>query len=158
MLSGTAGLLYDHHLPQLSQLSRPVTEGSLASQLPRMLRQILWPSALALVLLWWMQGWLLPLLYDPRMHVSPIALAAFWAGDFMRVVSAVFLFTLYALHASKAIACGEWLSQPLLASLMVLGAAQNLLWTGLAHWATYFVYAAFNAFVAIWFLKRQPPK
>ena len=147
MLSGAAGLLDDHHLPQLS---RHVTEGRLASQLPVVLRQILWPSAVALVLLWSMQSWLLPLLYDQRMQVSPIASAAFWAGDFMRVVSAVFLFALYALHASKAIAWGEWLSQPLLASLLMLGAAHSLLWTGLAHWATYVVYAAFNAGAVWW--------
>ncbi len=155
VLSGAVGVLYYHHLPQLS---RHVTEGNLASQLPRVLRQILWPGALALVLLWWMQGWLLPLLYDTRMQVSPLASAAFWAGDFMRVVSAVFLFALYALHASKAIAWGEWLSQPLLAGLLMLGAAQSLLWTGLAHWATYVVYAAFNACVVIGLLKHQLPK
>ena len=154
VLSVAAGLLYYHHLPQLS---RHVTEGRLASQLPVVLRQILWPSAVALVLLWSMQSWLLPLLYDQSMQVSPIASAAFWAGDFMRVVSAVFLFALYALHASKAIAWGEWLSQPLLASLLMLGAAHSLLWTGLAHWATYVVYAAFNAGAVVWLSKRQRP-
>ena len=72
VLSVAAGLLYYHHLPQLS---RHVTEGRLASQLPVVLRQILWPSAVALVLLWSMQSWLLPLLYDQRMQVSPIASA-----------------------------------------------------------------------------------
>lgn len=142
VLSGASGVLYFHYLPRLSQSAQ---RGLLQAHLFKALRQVWGPSVLALVGLWSMQSWLLPWLYDARLTVDPGVSALFWAGDGLRVLSAVFLFGLYAQQASQTIAWGEWLSQPLLALLLGLGAAEALRWTGWAHLATYAVYASFNA-------------
>ena len=71
-------------------------------------------------------------------------------GFALRIASATLLYALFALHASKAIAWGEWLSQPLLAGLLLLGAAHSLPLTGAAHVMTYLTYAAFNLWAVWW--------
>lgn len=157
VLSGAAAVLYYHHLPRLSQWAQ---QGQLREHLPRVLRQVLWPSLALLLLLWALQSAVLPLLYDERLQASPgvtaAVTAAFWAGDLARIAAAVFLYALFALHASKTIAWTEWLSQPLLAALLVLGAGQSLWLAGTAHLGTYVLYAGVNAVAVGWWVWRRP--
>ena len=48
---------------------------------------------------------------------------------------------LYILHRTRIISVVELFSQPLLALLLILGAAHSLIWVGVAHLFTYIVYA-----------------
>ena len=141
VLSGAAGVLYFHYLPWLSQ---QVQHGSVWPALRHIARRVTLPGAVALLALFALQHQILPALYSEQLALPWHTTALFWAGDALRIASATLLYALYALHASKAIAWGEWLSQPLLAALLLLGAAQSLPWTGAAHVVTYFVSAGFN--------------
>ena len=152
ILSSASALLYYHYLPQLSQWAQT---GQLSQQLPRVLRRMVLPCGSLLLVLWLLQTSALPLLYDERLQASPAVTAAMWGGDLLRIVAAVFLYALFALHASKTIAWGEWLSQPLLAMLLAMGAAQSLMFTGLAHMGTYALYAIVNALAVAWHLRQS---
>lgn len=155
ILSSASAFLYYHYLPKLSQWAQA---GQLRQQLPQVMRRMVLPCGALLLVLWLLQTSVLPLLYDERLQASPAVTAAMWGGDLLRIVAAVFLYALFALHASKTIAWGEWLSQPLLALLLVMGAAQSLLYTGVAHMGTYALYAAVNALAVAWHLRQSPKR
>jgi hypothetical protein len=59
----------------------------------------------------------------------------------MRILAIIFLMAVYILHRTKTISVVELFSQPLLALLLTLGAAQRLIWVGAAHLFTYAIYA-----------------
>ena len=64
---------------------------------------------------------------------------------------------LYILHRTRTISVVELFSQPLLALLLTLGAAQSLIWVGMAHLFTYTVYASlcFLGVVLLWFVPEK---
>jgi hypothetical protein len=152
VLSSASAFLYYHYLPKLSLW---VQAGQLRAQLPQVMRRMVLPCGALLLTLWLLQTSVLPLLYDQRLQASPVVTATLWGGDLLRIVAAVLLYALFALHASKTIAWGEWLSQPLLALLLAMGAAQSLVFTGLAHMGTYALYAAVNALAVAWHLRQS---
>jgi hypothetical protein len=152
ILSSASAFLYYHYLPKLSLWAQA---GQLRAQLPQVMRRMVLPCGTLLLVLWMLQTSVLPLLYDERLQASPEVTGALWGGDLLRIVAAVLLYALFALHASKTIAWGEWLSQPLLALLLALGAAQSLMFTGLAHMGTYALYAVVNALAVAWHLRRN---
>jgi hypothetical protein len=152
ILSSASAFLYYHYLPKLSLWAQA---GQLQSRLPQVMRRMVLPCGALLLVLWLLQTSVLPLLYDERLQASPAVTAAMWGGDLLRIVAAVFLYALFALHASKTIAWGEWLSQPLLALLLAMGAAQSLMFTGLAHMGTYALYALVNAVAVAWHLRQM---
>ncbi len=151
VLSSASAFLYYHYLPKLSVWAQA---GQLQTELPKVMRRMVLPCGALLLTLWLLQTSVLPLLYDERLQASPAVTAALWGGDLLRIVAAVFLYALFALHASKTIAWGEWLSQPLLALLLVMGAAQSLMYTGVAHVGTYALYAVVNALAVAWHLRQ----
>jgi hypothetical protein len=151
ILSSASAFLYYHYLPKLSLWAQA---GQLRAQLPQVMRRMVLPCGTLLLVLWLLQTSVLPLLYDERLQASPAVTAALWGGDLLRIVAAVLLYALFALHASKTIAWGEWLSQPLLALLLAMGAAQSLMFTGLAHMGTYALYATVNALAVAWHLRQ----
>ena len=155
ILSSASAFLYYHYLPKLSLWAQA---GQLRQQLPQVMRRMVLPCGALLLVLWLLQTSVLPLLYDERLQASPAVTATLWGGDLLRIVAAVFLYALFALHASKTIAWGEWLSQPLLALLLAMGAAQTLMFTGLAHMGTYALYAAVNALAVAWHLRQSPKR
>jgi len=81
----------------------------------------------------------------------------FWSGDAMRVLAIIFLLALYILRRTKTISVVELFSQPLLAFLLTLGAAQSLIWVGAAHLFTYTVYALL-CFLGVALLWLAPQK
>jgi O-antigen/teichoic acid export membrane protein len=105
--------------------------------------QILIPSFAALLLLLIFQNPILLALYGDQLEVSREITAIFWLGDFLRIVAAVFLMGLYTLHASKAIALGELLSQPLFALLLFISINLSLVDIGKYHLLTYLIYSIF---------------
>ncbi len=147
IVSGAAGVLYFHYLPWLSQ---QVQQGPVWPALRHIGQRVTLPGAISLLALFVLQDQVLPALYSSQLTLPWQTTALFWGGDALRIASATLLYALFALHASKAIAWGEWLSQPLLAALLLLGAAHSLPLTGAAHVMTYFVYAAFN----FWAVRR----
>lgn len=153
ILSGSVGVLYYHYLPILSQHAR---QGSLQPILHHIAVRVCLPATLALACLFLLQDLLLPALYDPRLHVAWSISAWFWAGDALRIAAALFLYGLFARQAGRTIAVGEWLSQPLLAIILMMGAAQSLLATGFAHWIVYAIYAGYNGIAVLWFDRYSP--
>ena len=151
VVSSASAFLYYHYLPKLSVWAQA---GQLQKELPKVLRHVLLPCGAMLLGLWLLQTSVLPLLYDQRLQASPVVTATLWGGDLLRIVAAVLLYALFALHASKTIAWSEWLSQPLLALLLAMGAAQSLVFTGLAHMGTYALYAVVNALAVAWHLRQ----
>lgn len=152
VVSSASAFLYYHYLPKLSVWAQA---GQLKKELPKVMRHVLLPCGALLLTLWLLQTTVLPLLYDQRLQASSVVTATMWGGDLLRIVAAVLLYALFALHASKTIAWSEWLSQPLLALLLATGAAQSLLFTGLAHTGTYALYAAVNALAVVWHLRQS---
>lgn len=75
----------------------------------------------------------------------------------MRVLAIIFLMALYILRRTKTISVVELFSQPLLALLLTLGAAQSLIWVGTAHLFTYTVYATL-CFLGVALLWLAPQK
>lgn len=146
VLSIANSILYYHFLPRLSL---EAANGTLPTGLKRATVKVIVPGIIALVLLYLFQEPILKLLYTSELKVSHDVSALFWGGDALRMFAGLLLFGLYALHANRAIALGEWLSQPLLALLLTLGAAASLLGVGLAHAVTYTVFVLLN----LWLLR-----
>ena len=144
--------LYFHFLPKIS---KEINQTNPIRSLFRISIYILAPSLMALILLYIMREPILHLLYDSRLNIDSSISLIFWSGDFLRIVSAIFLMGLYSLHCSKTIAWGEFLSQPLYALLLFLGAASSLISVGLAHLGTYFIYALFCFTCFIFFARER---
>ncbi len=141
ILSIANSILYYHFLPRLSL---DAANGNLPKGLQRATIRVILPGFIALVLLYLFQDPILKHLYTAELEVSHGISALFWGGDALRMFAGLLLFGLYAMHANRAIALGEWLSQPLLALFVTLGAATSLIGVGLAHMATYIVFVALN--------------
>ena len=107
---------------------------------------VLAPAAGLLALLFLAQAWLLALLYDARFVVSEAAAAWFLGGSWVRIVSWVFLYGLFAAHRTRTIMLGEFLSLPLFAALLWLGRdGMTLERASMLYLVTYLVYAIVNA-------------
>lgn len=156
VLSAVNSVLYYHFLPRLSLTA---AEGRLPEGLKVATYRVILPGCLLLMLLFIFQQPIMGMLYTADLNVSKSVSALFWGGDALRMFAGLLLFGLYALHANRAIAFGEWLSQPLLALLLILGAAHTLLGVGSAHLATYLVFVAFNLWLLhkIWTSFRKLP-
>lgn len=149
ILSVTNSILYYHFLPRLSLHA---ANGSLPTGMKNAAYKVIVPGVIALVLLYLFQGPILHSLYTSELQVTHVVSALFWGGDALRMFAGLLLFGLYALHANRAIALGEWLSQPLLALLLTLGAAFSLVGIGLAHVVTYTLFVLLNLWLlhTIW--------
>lgn len=145
--SSCYSILYYHFLPRLSLNA---ADGTLPQGLKLATYRVVLPGCLLLILLFMFQQPILSLLYTADLDVPRSVSALFWGGDALRMFAGLLLFGLYALHANRAIALGEWLSQPLLALLLALGAANTLLGVGLAHLSTYLIFVALN----LWLLHK----
>ena len=137
-----AGVLSLVFLPRLSS-----TYGS--TQFKReMMRAggvVLIPAACLLLLIYLNQRAMLATLYDARFAVSNETAALFMLGSWIRIVSWVFLFGLFAAHRTRMIVAGEMLSLPLLALLLWLFAdGMTLERTALIYLVSYIFYSGFN--------------
>ena len=140
VLSIAQSVLYFYFLPKIS---KEVSSQNLMLSMRNMAGQILIPSFAALLLLLIFQNPILHALYGDQLEVSREITTLFWLGDFLRIVAAVFLMGLYTLHASKAIAFGELLSQPLFAILLFISINLSLVDIGKYHLLTYMIYSIF---------------
>ena len=152
ILNGAQSTLYFYFLPKIS---KEINHTNPIKVMFRISLYILIPSLIALISLFIMQEQILHLLYDTRLNIDSNISLIFWSGDFLRIISAIFLMGLYSLHCSKAIALGEFLSQPLYALLLFLGAATSLINVGLAHLFTYLIYALFCFLCFIYSAKEK---
>lgn len=140
-----AGLLNAWSLPRLgAQAARE----DFVVELRRAARLVALPTALLLALLWWWLPEALALLYREDLALSRGEALFFFIGDWIRVMSWVALFGLFARHAAWAIAVGECLSLPLFAGLLwLLAGRYGVQEIGMLWCATYVVYGAFNVAV-----------
>lgn len=137
ILCAAQAVLYFHFLPLLSKN----TDGALHSRLNKVIIQVFIPSAVAFLLLFIARQAIFSFLYSGQLAVDWTVCLLFWSGDAMRVLAMIFLLALYILHRTKTISMVELFSQPLLAILLTLGAANSLVWIGAAHLFTYIIYA-----------------
>ena len=137
VLCAAQAVLYFHFLPLLSKSA----DDKLQSRLIKVILQVFIPSVLALLLLFFGRQMIFPFLYSSQLEVNWKVCLLFWSGDAMRILAIIFLMALYILHRTKTISVVELFSQPLLALLLTLGAAQRLIWVGAAHLFTYAIYA-----------------
>jgi O-antigen/teichoic acid export membrane protein len=140
VLSIAQSVLYFYFLPKIS---KEVSSQNLMYSMRNMAVKILIPSFIALLLLLIFQNPILHVLYGDQLEAPREITALFWLGDFLRIVAAVFLMGLYTLHASKAIAIGELLSQPLFALLLFISIHLSLVDIGKYHLLTYLIYSIF---------------
>jgi drug/metabolite transporter (DMT)-like permease len=147
------GVLSLYWLPRMANASNPA---ELRKLLRRAFYNVVVPSALALAVLALLASSALRVLFTDQFelpfHVSVLILA----GDAVRVLAWLFLFSLYACKATRLIAVGELLSLPLFASsLLLLGDSMTPTKIGAMWLATYTIYAGFNAY-AIARVMRSP--
>ncbi len=122
-------------------------------ELPRVLRgaarNVLLPSALLFVALYFTHRPLLALLYDPGFEVSPAAAALFFAGSAARIGAWIPLYALYAMRRTGMIALGELFSLPLFVLMLALAGEGLTLELAGAFWlASYLAYWVFNTWAA----------
>jgi len=153
VLCAAQAVLYFHFLPLLSKSAGD----QLQRRLIKVIFQVFIPSVLALLLLLYSRQMVFPLLYSSQLEVNWKVCLLFWSGDAMRILAIIFLMALYILHRTRTISVVELFSQPLLALLLTLGAAQSLIWVGMAHLFTYTVYASlcFLGVVLLWFVPEK---
>jgi len=137
-----AGLLNAWSLPRLGA---QLTRNGFVAELRRAARLVALPSALLLALLWWWLPEVLALLYREDLALSRRDALFFFIGDWVRMMSWVALFGLFARGAAWAIAVGECLSLPLFAGLLWLLAGHfGVKEIGMLWCASYVAYAVFN--------------
>lgn len=106
---------------------------------------VLIPAACLLLLICLNQRAMLATLYDARFVISDETAALFMLGSWLRIVSWLFLFGLFAAHRTRLIIAGEVLSLPLYALLLWLFAdGMTLERTALLYLVSYLVYLSFN--------------
>jgi len=137
VLCAAQAVLYFHFLPLLSKSAG----GSLQSRLTKVITQVFIPSVIALFFLFIGRQTIFSVLYSNELIIDWKVYLLFWSGDAMRILAIIFLMALYILHRTRIISVVELFSQPLLALLLILGAAHSLIWVGAAHLFTYTVYA-----------------
>ncbi len=139
-----AGLLNAYVLPRLSAAgNRP----AFFAELRTAAAWIVLPAGATLLLLWLALPDVLAVLYRADLGVGRRDAALFLLGDWVRVVSWVGLFGLFARRAAWGIAVGEFLSLPLFALLLTFAGPADLHDIGLLWLVTYAIYAAFNGWV-----------
>lgn len=143
-----AGLLNAYVLPRLGAAR---DRAAFLGELRASIAWIVLPAGAALGLLWWLLPEALGVLYRADLGVTREDGTLFLLGDWMRIVSWVPLFGLFAFRAAWAIALGELLSLPLFAALLALRAPAGLADVGLLWLLTYAAYALFNG----WILRRR---
>lgn len=118
---------------------------------------VLVPAACLLLLIFFNQRIMLATLYDARFAVSNETAALFMLGCWIRIVSWLFLYGLFAAHRTWLIVAGEVLSLPFFSLLLWLFAeGMTLERTALLYLVSYLVYLSFNAF-ALMYSPRNPP-
>ncbi len=140
-----AGVLNAHFLPRLGRVigDRPAFEKELW-------RSGVWtviPAGIALGLLWLMLPAVLPMLYRDDVGVGRGDAVFFFLGDWLRIMSWVALFALFARRSAWTISIGEVLSLPLFALLLSILHPNQLRAVGALWLLTYAAYAAFNGIV-----------
>jgi O-antigen/teichoic acid export membrane protein len=134
-----------------ARMSAAHPRGELAAVTRSATRAVLLPAALSFALLFVFHAPVLATLYDESFTVSRTAAALFFAGGALRIAAWIWLYALYAMTRTGAIALGELFSLPLFAGLLALwGDALTLERAGLAWLLSYAAYAAFN----YWAMRR----
>ena len=153
VLCAAQAVLYFHFLPLLSKSA----DDQLQSRLTKVILQVFIPSVFAFLLLLIGRQTIFSLLYSNQLVIDWKVCLLFWSGDAMRVLAIIFLLALYILRRTKTISVVELFSQPLLALLLTLGAAQSLIWVGAAHLFTYAVYASlcFLGVALLWLVPQK---
>jgi len=142
-----SGILWLLVLPRLSAAHRTAR---FYPELGRAAAATLAVSAAMMLLLWLNQAAVLETLYDARFSIPDRAAALFLLGDWLRIGSWVFLYALFAMQRTSAIAVGELLSVPLFAVLLVLNReGLGLERAGLMYCLSYAAYFAFMAAAAL---------
>lgn len=107
---------------------------------------VLIPTACLLLTIFFNQRTLLATLYDARFSVSDTTAMWFMLGCWLRIVSWLFLFGLFAAHRTRLIILGEIFSLPLYALLLWLFAdGMTLERSAVLYLVSYLVYLIFNA-------------
>jgi O-antigen/teichoic acid export membrane protein len=153
VLFAALAVLYFHFLPLLSKSA----DDQLQRRLIKVILQVFIPSVLALLLLFFGRQMIFPFLYSSQLEVNWKVCLLFWIGDAMRVLAIIFLMALYISYRTRTISVVELFSQPLLALLLTLGAAQSLIWVSAAHLFTYTIYASF-CFLGVLIMVRTPER
>lgn len=137
-----AGLLYIHFLPRMA------AAGNIEAfwqEVRTAARTVLIPAATATVVIWLALPELAAWLYRADMAPTRADATLILAGDWLRAVSWVFLYGLYARHAHRPVTIGEFLSIPLFALILWAGIRPNGLAEIGAAWAlAYLAYSVFN--------------
>lgn len=150
-----AGVLSLVFLPRLG-----VAYGSaqFTGEMARAATAVLFPSACLLLLIYLNQRDMLAALYDARFRVSDETAALFMLGSWVRIVSWVFLFGLFAAHRTRLIIAGEALSLPLFALLLwIFADGITLERTALLYLVSYLVYLGFTAGSLLYSVRARPP-
>ena len=138
-----AGLLNAYFLPRLSAAR---SRADFLAELRRAAATTLLPGAALLLALWLWLPQALALLYRADIAMTREDALFFLLGDWMRMLSWIGLFGLFARRSAWAISLGEFFSLPLFALLLTLFAGQlDLRQVGLMWLLTYASYAACNA-------------
>lgn len=142
-----AGMLNAYFLPRLSAATGRV---AFLAELRRAALATVLPAVGLLLLLGAFLPQALALLYRADVAVSRADAVFFLLGDWLRVISWVTLFGLFARRAARAITVGEFLSLPLFALLLtVLPGVSGVHEIGILWCLTYLAYATFNS-LALW--------
>lgn len=147
-----SGVLNAHFLPRLSASA---DRRQFLAELGQALRWTALPAALCLAVLWLFLPQLLAVLYRSDIGVAREDAVFFLLGDWVRIMSWVFLFGLFARRAAWAITWGEFLSLPLFALLLaVFAGSYGVREVGMFWLLSYIAYAAFNA-ITLWRSMRK---
>lgn len=107
---------------------------------------VLIPTACLLLIIFFYQRTILATLYDARFLVSDTTAMWFMLGCWLRIVSWLFLFGLFAAHRTRVIIAGEIFSLPFYALLLWLFAeGMTLERSAVLYLISYLVYLIFNA-------------
>ena len=130
-------VLFFHFLPLLSKEAGI----NLIPRIKRLVIQVFIPSLFGFFILFIFRKSIFSHLYSDQLQIDWEVCLLFWSGDACRVLAIIFLLALYILKGTKTISFVEFFSQPLLALLLILGAANSLIGVGKAHLLTYTLYA-----------------
>ena len=140
------------------KLSAAADRAAFGRVLRRALLVVLVPTAIGFMLLGWYQRAVLASLYDASFVASDRAVAYFYLAEWLRIASWLFLYALYALRATLAVAIGEVLSLPLFAVLVYFFRdALNLEIAGLLYLSAFSAYLGFN-YLVVASRRRQPTR
>jgi O-antigen/teichoic acid export membrane protein len=139
----------------LPLLSREAVEGKINGAIWRITKQMMIPSAIALITLVILRNLVLQLLYSDQIELSLDVALYFWVGEAARILSAIFLMGLFVLHATKLITIWDFFSQPLFVMLLFFGMSISLELTGLAYLLTYLLYSALCIVGFMWVERKS---